>query len=132
MKKDIVAKCLFLMRFQAACSGINLDNQNLVYSSSRIDNPEFVDLLLGNSNSKSNYKKSNIKYPSDIQFTNMNIYQTSVSSPKVYEFKNGKTKCISNPKQPLRDYLIQKLMAIQTLKEQIDFRDEVKTRFNNN
>lgn len=132
MKNNIVTKCLSLMKLQATCLGVNLDNQNLIYSPKRLDNPKFVDFLAG-----CEYKKNEEilkNQSSQIQIPHTNLYEIKTSSSEVYEYKNGETKCISNPKpeQSARDYIAQKLMAIQTLKDQLDFKNEVKTKFNKN
>ena len=134
MKKDIISKCLSLMKLQAACFGVNLDNQNLIYFPKRLDNPEFVDFLVGCEYKKNEDKDISKNQSSQIQIPHMNLYGTKTSSSEVYEYKNGESKCISNPKfkQSPRDYIAQKLMAIQTLKDQIDFKGELGIQFNKN
>ena len=57
-----------------------------------------------------------------MQFFSMNWYEKT-SEPIMYKMnKDGKTEQISGPtnKKSPRDYLAQKLVAIQTLKDYID------------
>ncbi len=121
------------MKVQAACFSVDLDKESF-YSPKRLDNPGFVDLLVGNENSK-NYSQ---KLSKNINPENSTIisdtYQTQTSQSNTYEYKNGNVKQISGNqnKQSLRDYLSQKFIAIQALKDQIDSKEELNSKLNLN
>jgi len=76
---------------------------NLIYESKKLNDSEFIDFLSTPTNKNSELPDKNYN------FLNYSIYQTS-----------GKRE---NNELSVKDYLTQKLTAIQALKDSIDFRN---------
>ena len=118
MKKliNLMNKLAPLMGIQASIIGINSNGELVNYRKS-LDISNFVDFLLED-------KKSKTKEDFNMQssYGMQNSYITSNENPNVYEYENGRLKLISGTEneQSSREYLTQKLVAIQALKNQID------------
>jgi len=129
-----IAGCLLLMKTQAACFGVNLDKENIIYSKKRLDNPKFIDFLTEDTLTTNNSKiLPNKNYSQFIQ--NTYLIPISPSEQRVYKMnEDGTTEQISGPKdkQSVKDYITQKFIAIQALKDQIDSKEEVNQFFNKN
>ena len=130
--KNIATKCLLLMKIQAACFGVDLDKENIIYSKKRLDDPKFIDFLTEDKIDNCE-TLPNENYPQLIQ----NSYETPISSSeqKAYKInKDGTTEQISGSKnkQSVKDYITQKFIAIQALKDQIDAKEEVNQFYNKN
>lgn len=114
---NLMNKLAPLMGIQASIIGINSNGELINYRKS-LDIPNFVDFLLED-------KKSKTKEDFSIQssYGMQNLYEITNRGSNVYEFENGKLKLTSGTenKQFSREYLTQKLVAIQALKNQIDF-----------
>jgi len=122
------------MKAQATCFGVNLDKENIIYSKKRLDNPKFIDFLTEDISTTNNSKVLlNKDYSQFIQ--NTYLIPISPSEQRVYKMnKDGTTEQISGPKdkQSVKDYITQKFIAIQALKDQIDAKEEVNQFFNKN
>ena len=132
--RNIAQKSLLFMKLQAACFGVNLDKENIIYSKKRLDNPKFIELLTESKNLPDNLEvlKDRNYIP---QTQSLYINSISPSEQAAYNVdRNGNSKQISGPKnkQSIQDYLTQKLIAIQALSDQITNKEEVNQFFNKN